>query len=77
VALGLTILAGDSTPPAPILFKRDPSMTEEEKEQEEISHRDDDMQSEDLVTDLFDDEADSYEEEKSTDSTGIPCLFFM
>ena len=52
-------------------------MTEEEKEQEEISHRDDDMESEDLVATDFDDEADSYEEEKSTDSTGIPCLFFM
>lgn len=43
-------------------------MTDEGKEQEENSHQN--LQSEELVENGFDDDAESNEEEKSDDSTG-------
>jgi len=64
------VLAGDETPPAPILFKRDPSMTEEGKEKGEDIHQDDDMLRDELVESDFDEDAESHEEENNTDSTG-------
>lgn len=45
-------------------------MTEEGKEQGEHSHQDDDMLRDELVESDFDEDAESHEEENSTDSTG-------
>jgi len=79
VALDFTVL-GDGTPPAPILFKRDPYLTEREDQQGEKSQNDRSMQCNELSESDSDGEdvTSQYSslEDVNENSSGTPLSFF-